>query len=207
MILTEPVARYLGELHAADDPLLARMRAHGVRDGIPIVAAETGALLELLTAATGARRAVEVGTAIGVSTLHLARGGAHVTSFEVDGERHAAARGYLAEAGLADRVDLRLQDATEGLAALAPPFDLAFVDGPKLSYEPHVERCVALLRRGGVLVVDNALMGGGVAGAESHWSQSSVEAQRALNARLLADPRLVATVTAVGDGVALAVLR
>jgi predicted O-methyltransferase YrrM len=209
VILTEPVARYIGELHAPGDPVLATMRAHGERDGIPIVAAETGVLLELLAAATGALRAVEVGTAIGVSTLHLARGGAHVTSFEVDAERQAAARRYLGEAGLADRVDLRLQDAGEGLAALAGPFDLAFVDGPKSDSERHVARCLELLRPGGLLLVDNALMSGAVGGADAggRWAPTSVEGQRALNAQLVADPRLLATVTAVGDGVALAVRR
>jgi predicted O-methyltransferase YrrM len=207
VILTEPVSRYIEELHRPDDPVLAAMRAHGDRDGIPIVSAETGVLLELLAAGAGVQRALEIGTAIGVSTFHLARGGAHVTSFEVDQERHEAARGYLGQAGLSDRVDLRLQDATEGLGTLEPPFDLAFVDGPKLSYDEHVERCLELLRPGGLLVVDNALMSGAVAGSGGGWSRESVASQRELNARLVADPRLIATVTAVGDGVALAVRR
>jgi caffeoyl-CoA O-methyltransferase len=207
VILNDAVERYLTDLHAPSDPVLEAMREHGERDGIPIVAPETGALLEVLTTAIGAQRAVEIGTAIGVSTLHLARGGAHVTSFEVDRERHEAARGYLEQAGLADRVDLRLEDAAAGLLSLEPPFDLAFVDGPKLSYDEHVERCLELLRPGGLLLVDNALMGGSVAGAPGGWSGASVENQRELNARLLADERLRATVTAVGDGVAIAVLR
>jgi caffeoyl-CoA O-methyltransferase len=205
VILTDQVDRYLADLHSPKDPLLRAMREHGEREGIPIVAPETGALLEVLAAATGAQRALEIGTAIGVSTLHLARGGAHVTSFEVDRERHEAAKDYLAQAGLSDRVDLRLEDATSGLQTLEPPFDLAFVDGPKLSYDEHVERCLELLRPGGLLLVDNALMGGSVAGAAGGWSGASVENQRELNARLLADPRLRATVTSVGDGVAIAV--
>lgn len=207
MILNDAVERYLAGLHAPADPVLEAMREHGARDGIPIVAPETGALLEVLAAAIGARRAVEVGTAIGVSTLHLARGGAHVTSFEVDPERHDAARRYLDQAGLGDRVDLRLADATAGLRALEPPFDLAFVDGPKLSYDEHIERCLELLRPGGLLLVDNALMDGAVAGAPSGWRGASVENQRELNARLLADLRLSATVTPVGDGVVIAVTR
>jgi predicted O-methyltransferase YrrM len=207
VILNDAVEAYLADLHAPADPVLTAMREHGERGGIPIVAPETGALLEVLATAIGARRAVEIGTAIGVSTLHLARGGAHVTSFEVDEERHEAAKGYLGQAGLGDRVDLRLQDATAGLRSLEPPFDLAFVDGPKLSYDEHVERCLELLRAGGLLVVDNALMGGSVAGAPGGWSGASVESQRELNARLLADSRLLATITAVGDGVAIAVRR
>ena len=144
-VIVEPaVAEYLTGLEPDPDPLLAEMRAHGERDRIPIVYDVTGGLLEVLAAATGAARAVEVGTAIGVSTLHLARGGAHVTSFEVDPERHAAAREYLARDGLADRVDLRLQDATEGLAELEPGgFDLGFIDGPKSGYRTHLDQIVA----------------------------------------------------------------
>jgi predicted O-methyltransferase YrrM len=207
MILDPVVAGYLDSLYPTSDPVLAEMEAQGAADGVPIVMRDGGLMLGVLARAAGARRVIECGTAIGVSTLHLARGGAHVTSFEVDRERHEAARGYLQQAGLADHVDLRLEDAAAGLRSLEPPFDLAFVDGPKLSYDEHVERCLELLRPGGLLLVDNALMGGSVAGAPGGWSGASVENQRELNARLLADERLCATVTAVGDGVAIAVLR
>jgi predicted O-methyltransferase YrrM len=209
MILEPAVADYLSSLHAAADPVLAEMREHGRRDGIPIVVPETGALLEVLARATGAERAVEVGTAIGVSTLHLARGGAHVTSFEIDPGRHEAAKEYLARAGLADRVDLRLQDATEGLAQLSGPFDLAFIDGPKQHYGSHLDRIVELVRPGGLIAVDNVLMGGTVATNEPDavWSADRIAGVRALNDRLMNDPALTATVTPVGDGLALAVRR
>ena len=130
-----------------------------------------------------------------------------MVSFEVDRARQDAARGYLERAGLADRVDLRLEDATEGLKRLEPPFDLAFVDGPKLSYEEHVERCLALLRPGGLLVVDNALMSGAVAGSGGGWSprarREPARAQRAPDGRPAADGDR----DRGGDGVALAVRR
>src|SRR5205823_11214944 len=103
------------------DPVLAEMRAHGARDGIPIVDPETAVLLAVLAHACGARRVVEVGTAIGVSTLHLARAvgdGGTVISFDIDAGRQAAARDYLDRAGVGDRADLRLQDAAEGLATV-----------------------------------------------------------------------------------------
>lgn len=210
MILAPGVAEYLSGLEPEPDPLLAEMRAHGDRDHIPIVFAVTGGLLEVLAAATGAARAVEVGTAIGVSTLHLARGGAHVTSFEVDPERHAAARDYLARAGLADRVDLRLQDATEGLAALEPGgFDLGFIDGPKAGYSTHLDQIVGLLRPGGLLLVDNVLMGGGAATGEParQWGSESIALIRAFNESLKAREDLRVTVLPVGDGVTLGVRR
>src|SRR3981081_2588137 len=110
------------------------MEAHAARDHIPIVVPETGALLHVLALARGARRVVEVGTAIGVSTLYLARAlspGGSVISFEIDERRHAAARDYLERAGVLDRVELRLQDARTGLAGLEGPFDMAFIDGVK----------------------------------------------------------------------------
>ena len=208
MINDPAVSDYLTGLEPDPDPLLAEMRAHGERDGIPIVFHVTGGLLETLAAATRAKRAVEVGTAIGVSTLHLSRGGAHVTSFEVDPERHAAAKEYLRRGGF--EPDLRLQDATEGLAALEPgSFDLAFIDGPKAGYETHLDQAVELLRPGGLLLVDNVLMGGGAAtGAPTNqWGQDSVDLIREFNRRISERGDLRATFLAVGDGVAMAVRR
>jgi len=202
------VTDYLTGLEPEPDPLLAEMRAHGERDHIPIVEYVTGGLLEVLAAATGAKRAVEVGTAIGVSTLHLARGGAYVTSFEVDPERHEAAKEYLRRDGR--EADLRLQDATEGLATLEDgSFDLAFIDGPKAGYETHLDEAVRLLRLGGLLLADNVLMGGGAAtGAPSNqWGEDSVDLIRAFNERIKQHEELRATFLAVGDGVAMAVRR
>ncbi|MDP9293041.1 MAG: O-methyltransferase [Actinomycetota bacterium] len=207
MIVSPAVEAYLSGLVPEPDSILTEMQEHGRRDRIPIVHATTGMLLEVLAAATGARRAVEVGTAIGVSTLHLARGGAHVTSFEVDPERHAAARDYLGRAGLADRVDLRLQDASEGLAELEGGFDLGFIDGPKNLYGDHLEQVVGLLRTGGLLLVDNVLISGAAATREpiDHWDAQSIEQMRAFNARLVEHAQLHTTLTPVGDGVALSV--
>jgi caffeoyl-CoA O-methyltransferase len=208
VIVAGAVEAYIASLIPEPDPVLAEMQKHGQHEGIPIVHATTGQLLELLTAATGAQRAVEVGTAIGVSTLHLARGGAHVTSFEVDAQRQAAAADYLSRAGLADRVDLRLQDASVGLAELEPgSFDLAFVDGPKYLYAAHIEPVIALLRSGGLLLVDNVLISGAAATQEpvGHWDDERIQEMRTFNQRLAEHPQLHTTIASVGDGVALAV--
>jgi len=209
VILAPAVEAYLAELTPAPDAVLAEMQAHGAREGIPIVQPATGALLEVLAAATGAMQAVEVGTAIGVSTLHLARGGAHVTSFEIDAERHAAAGDYLRRAGLAERVDLRLQDATEGLAELEPGYDLAFIDGPKNLYGGHLEQVVALLRPGGLLLADNVLFSGAAATQEpiANWTAERIAEMRAFNRSLVEHPELMTTHLPVGDGVAVAVRR
>ena len=206
MIVTEAVSDYLSQLRDEPDPILAAMEAQGAAEGIPIVVPETGALLHALARACGARRVLEVGTAIGVSTLYLARAlpdDGQVVSFEIDEARQSAARDYLDRAGVLSRVDLRLQDAREGLAELSGGFDLAFIDGVKAQYGDYLEAALPLLRPGGVLAVDNVLMSGTVAEGRSdgHWTHDQIDAMRELNRRLTADPQLVATVTPVGDGV------
>jgi predicted O-methyltransferase YrrM len=212
MIVTEAVDSYLGQLRQGSDPVLAEMEERGEREGIPIVVPETGALLHVLALARGARRILEVGTAIGVSTLYLARAlpeGGQIVSFEIDPERHEAARGYLDRAGVLDRADLRLQDAREGLAELDGQFDMAFIDGVKTQYGEYFELLVPLLAAGAVLVVDNVLMSGTVAEGRSdgHWTEDQIAGARAFNERLLAHDELTGTLTPVGDGVLIAVKR
>lgn len=213
MIVADAVTSYLHASRRPPDALLAEMEAHGDRDGIPIVVPETGAFLEALTAATGARRVVEVGTAIGVSTLHIARSlppDGLIVSFEVDEVRHRAARAYLGRAGLTERTDLRLRDAGEGLGELDQgAWDMVFLDGLKGDYPRHLELSMPLLRAGGTVVVDNTLLGGRVAGGRGpeHWSDDAVAAMRRFNASLLERDDMAAALLPVGDGVLMAVKR
>jgi len=212
MIVTPAVQQYLDATRPAPDPLLAEMQAHGARERIPILDAQSGALLHVLARAIGARRIVEVGTAIGVSTLHLARAlppDGELVSFEIDPERRLAAQAYLERDDLHARVDLRLQDARAGLAELSGPFDLAFLDGVKAEYEDYLDLVVPLLRPGGLVAVDNVLMAGTVAEnrSDGHWTEEQIAIARAFNARLLSHPQLDATITPVGDGIALAARR
>jgi len=210
VILTDAVSSYLETLQAPADDVLAEMQEHGRREGIPIVVPETGALLHLLARAARAQRIVEVGTAIGVSTLCLARAldpGGTVVSFEVDAERHAAAEAYLARAGVGDRADLRLQDAREGLASLEGSFDFAFIDGVKAQYDDYLGLLLPRLTAGAVLTVDNVLMSGTVAEGrtDGHWTDEQIRQMRAFTQRVLSLPELKCTVLPVGDGVLVAV--
>jgi predicted O-methyltransferase YrrM len=207
VITTEPVNQYLEHLRSAPDRVLAEMETHARRDGIPIVVPATGQLLQVLAMAGGSRRALEIGTAIGVSTLYIARGladGGTIVSFEVDAERHAAAADYLEQAGVGDRVELHLQDAREGLAEQRGKFDFAFMDGIKLQYGDYFEAVLPLLEDGAILVVDNVLQQGAVA---DEAGSERVSVMRAFNERLLTHHELTATVTPVGDGVLVAVKR
>jgi predicted O-methyltransferase YrrM len=213
VIVTEAVSAYLAALCPDPDPVLAEMEAQGARDRVPIVDPEAGRLLGLLALCHGARRIVEVGTAIGVSTLYLARAlpaDGKILSFEIDPERHAAARSYLDRAGVGGRTDLRLQDARTGLQSLEPgSFDFAFVDGVKAQYGDYLELLLPLIAPGGVLTVDNMLMDGAVADGrgDGNWSDEQVSGMREFTRRLLSDERFTGTVTPVGDGVLVAVRR
>ena len=212
MIVTEAVESYLDGLRNPPDPVLRDMEEHAAREGIPIVVPHTGVLLHVLALSRGAQRIVEVGTAIGVSTLHLARAlrpGGTIVSFEIDSDRHEAARAYLERAGVADRCDLRLQDAREGLGQLEGVFDLAFIDGVKTQYGDYFDALVSLLGERAVLAVDNVLMSGTVAEGrtDGHWTDDQIRGARAFNERLLRHERLTGTITPVGDGVLVAVAR
>jgi predicted O-methyltransferase YrrM len=213
MIVTDAVRRYTEELRAEPDPVLSEMEQCAARDGIPIVVPQTGVLLHVLALACAARRIVEVGTAIGVSTLYLARAlpaDGKVVSFDIDSERQDAARAYLGRAGVADRCDLRLKDARDGLVELeAGAYDVAFIDGTKTQYSDYFDRLLPLLRKGGILIVDNVLMGGTVAEGrgDEEWTSEQIKSARAFNERLLHSEGLTGTVTPVGDGVLIAVKR
>jgi predicted O-methyltransferase YrrM len=207
VILTGPVSEYIDQVRSIPDRVLTEMETQARHDGIPIVVPATGRLLQVLALARGAHRALEVGTAIGVSTLYIARGlaeGGRVVSFEVDAERHAAAREYLERAGVGDRVDLRLQDARRGLAELEGKFDFVFLDGVKAQYGDYFDAVLPLLDDGAVLIVDNVLMDGQVARPDGG---ERVSMARAFNERLLTHPELTGTLTPVGDGVLVAVKR
>jgi predicted O-methyltransferase YrrM len=179
---------------------------------VPIVPPETGALLHVLARTAGATRIVEIGTAIGVSTVYLARAlpaDGELVSFEIDPARHAAAQAYLARSGAAARVDLRLEDAREGLAELDEGWDLAFIDAAKGEYATYFDLLVPRLRPRGLIVADNALMGGTVASGEPNgvWGPELIRGGRAFLDAFLAHPDLDATVLPVGDGVAIGVKR
>ncbi len=212
MIVTDAVSAYLDGLRTPPDPILAEMEAHGDRDGVPIVVPETGAFLQVLALTRGAKRIVEVGTAIGVSTLYLARGlapGGTLVSFEIDEARHNAARDYLDRAGMSESVDLRLQDARIGLAELDGTFDLAFVDGVKAQYGDYFDELLRLLGPGSVLTVDNVLMSGTVADnrGDGNWTEDQIAMMREFNARLLHGGEFTGALTPVGDGLLVAVRR
>jgi predicted O-methyltransferase YrrM len=210
-ILDDQVARYLRELRPERSALMAEMEAVAERDSVPIVQWETGRFLAALCRALDPV-VLEVGTAIGYSTLHMAeqlqRG--RVVTLERDQRRASQARDYLERGGVAGRVELVEGDALETIAGLEGPFDLLFVDASKGEYARYIELAEPLLAERALMVVDNLLMLGQVAlppGAETGWNPESVAAARLLNAELLRSDRWLACVLPVGDGIGLAARR
>ena len=210
-ILDETIEQYLHGLRPERSAVMREMEEHAERDSVPIVEWETGRLLAMLCRVLDPV-VLEVGTAIGYSTLHMAeqlqRG--RVVTLERDPERAAQARSYLERGGVADRVEIVEGDALETLASLEGPFDLLFVDASKGEYTRYIELAEPKLSERALMVVDNLLMSGEVAlpeDAETRWNPDSLASARRLNAELLASDRWLASVLPVGDGVGIAARR
>jgi len=211
-IVPDAIQHYIAGLCATRDDLLAEVAASGRLDGVPIVHDDTGRLLRVLVQATGARRVLEIGTAVGYSGLWIAgglQGEGSLLTMERDPARAARARANFERAGVAARVSVIVGDVTRYLHKVAGPFDLIFQDGDKALYGPLLERLIALLRPGGVLVTDNVLWGGAVVPgyAPDRAGDAHAETIAAYNERLAGDTRLLTTILPVGDGVAISVKR
>ncbi|GAB3468296.1 O-methyltransferase [Actinophytocola sediminis] len=170
------------------------------------VAPEQGALLTMLARLLDARLVVEVGTFTGYSTLCLARGlsaGGRVIACDISSEWTAIARQAWAEAGVAELIDLRLGQAVDTLAALAPEpvIDLAFIDADKVNYVNYWTELVPRMRPGGLLVADNVFYSGEVLAADPTANGAAI---RDFNDHASADPRVELVMLPIADGITLA---
>lgn len=197
---------YLERLLPPRDPLMREMEDQAFREDVPISDPEVGRFLSILARATGARRILELGTAIGYGALCLARGApeARVVSIDTDPERLATARRYLERGGVADRVELIEGAALDVLQRLEGPFDLAYVDAVKTEYRRYLDQIVPKLRVGGLVVCDNLLWGGSVAAPSEDEEDEKADALRAFNGYLMMHPQLQAVVLPLGDGLGVA---
>ena len=212
-IVPDAVERYLSTLNRAGDAVLDEVARDGLARQLPIIDAEVGALLRVLALSVGASRILEIGTAIGYSTLWLATAlpadGALIT-MEYDAGRAARARDHFAAAGYADRVSVIAGDATRFLHKVSGPFDLIFQDSDKKLYVPMLDRLVELLRPAGLLVADNILWNGEVIPgyvSQKKYSDEDTAAIVAFSRQLAADSRLYTSFLQVGDGVSVSVTR
>jgi caffeoyl-CoA O-methyltransferase len=205
------VSEYICGLFAPEDALLVSLREESDRSGLPPIAIspDAGRLLQVLVAAAGVRRALEVGTLGGYSAIWLARAlpaDGSLLTLERDPVHAAFARRQLVRAGLGDRVEVREGQALELLAALdGERFDLVFLDADKAPLPTYLEWALRLLRPGGLVVADNALRAGRV--LDPTADDPDTAGVREFNRRLATDPRLTAVLVPTHDGVAVGVVK
>jgi caffeoyl-CoA O-methyltransferase len=211
--LTPELYAYVAEHGARTDDVLRRLAAETRELGdiaIMQIAPDQGAFMTLLVRAIGARRALELGTFTGYSAICIARGladGGTLVTCDLNGEWTQAARRYFDEAGVADRIDLRLGPALDTIRELpsGEPFDFAFIDADKTEYPDYYEECLRLLRPGGLMMLDNVLRGGQVLDADDDDPRTL--ATREVNERAIADERVDVAMLGVADGITLALKR
>jgi predicted O-methyltransferase YrrM len=210
--LPDDVHAYVLRSGVREPALLARLREE--TSSMPMaqmqIAPEQGAFMGWLVELMGVRRALELGTFTGYSSLAVALAmpdDGRIVCLDVSEEYTSVARRYWAEAGVAHKVDLRLGPALESLAGLkaegaAGTFDFAFLDADKEPYPDYYEGILELLRPGGVVLVDNVLSSGRVVDERSDSAQ--VRAIQTLNERVLRDERVSSVLLPIADGLTLA---
>ena len=200
--------RYVTELFAAEDPILSKIRArHAAEDLPPInVSPEEGKLLYVLLLAIQAKRVLEIGSLGGYSGVWLARAlppGGELTTIEKDPQHAKIAREAFATARLHGRVQLIEGSALDVLPTLHPGFDAVFIDADKEPLPTYFDWGMKLLRRGGLLLCDNAFFHG--AALDPNDRSANALGVRAFNELAAHDARLVATIIPVRDGLVIGV--
>jgi predicted O-methyltransferase YrrM len=214
-LINPEALNYVLNTSVRERPLLARLRDETSRHAnarfqIP---PEQGQLLQLLVRMIGAKRTIEVGVFTGYSSLAVALAlpaGGEVVACDISEEYTSVARRYWAEAGVEGKIDLRIAPASETLAGLiaageAGRFDFAFIDADKSGYPGYYEQCMQLVRRGGVIALDNMLQSGQV--TENPIPDGDVAVIHELNRYILRDERVDALLLPFSDGLTLVVKR
>ena len=213
--IDEKVRKYLLDHSLREPPAAAQLRAATAKlpyAGLQI-SPELGQLMALLAQAIGARRAIEIGTFTGYSALWVALAlpaDGKLVCCDISAEWTAVGKPYWEKGGVAGKIDLRIAPAMETLDRLladggAGAYDFAFIDADKTGYDGYYERCLKLLRRGGLIGIDNVLWGGDVAAPKKRSADTL--ALRRLNDKLHRDERVLLSMLPVGDGLTLALKR
>jgi predicted O-methyltransferase YrrM len=210
-IVPDPVERYLASLNRLPDQILIEIAREGERRDLPLIDAEVGALLHIQATAIGARRILEIGTAVGYSGIWLARAlprDGMLITMELDSQRADEARKNFERAGVAGRANVMVGDASRMLHKVSGPFDLIFQDGSKQLYVPLLDRLIELLRPGGLLITDNVLWDGEVVPGflpKPERASQDTDAIAAYNRRLASEKRLLTAWIPLRDGVTISV--
>ncbi len=208
---SDPLTGYLGDLFWTEDQAMSGLVADLRERGPQIqVGSQSGRLLEVLMAAAGARRVLEVGTLFGYSALWMARAlppdpVGHLDTVELNPMHAEAAEKHLAEAGVGDRVTVHRGRGLEVISRLDGPYDAFFMDAVKAEYPGYLDQALRLVRPGGLILADNVHWGGKV--ADPLVTDADTEGLREYLRRIASDPQLLSTVVAAGDGLAISVVR
>ena len=212
IVLNDALYEYLLSVSLREPDVLCRLREETAK--MPQhnmqISPEQGQFMALLVELTGARKCLEVGTFTGYSTLSLALAlpeDGQIVACDISKEFTSRAKPYWQEAGVAGKIDLRLGPALETLDALiadgeSGAFDFAFIDADKANYQGYFQRALDLIRRGGLILVDNVLWSGAV--VDPARDDEDTEAIRAFNQACAGDPRISLSLVPIGDGLTLA---
>jgi caffeoyl-CoA O-methyltransferase len=213
--LSDELHDYLLSVSLREPEVMERLRAEtaGHPKSEMQIAPEQAQFLQFLVRLIGARRTLEIGVFTGYSALAVAQelpSTGTLVACDVSEEYTEVARRYWAEAGVADRIDLRIAPAAETLAALlddgqAGTFDFSFIDADKETYDTYYEQSLELLRPGGVVALDNMFRDGRV--TDPDVEDESVQAIQRLNEKLHDDDRVALSMLPLADGVTLAMKR
>jgi predicted O-methyltransferase YrrM len=210
IVVDDALQDYILAHRTPDDPAILALQketaALGDRARMQI-ALDQGTLLRVLVGAMGARRAIEIGTFTGLSSICIARGmgpEGRLLCCDVSEEWTSIARRYWQQTGVADRIELRIGPAADTLRALPEKavYDFAFIDADKKGYPVYFDEIVKRLRPGGLLAVDNVLWSGDVVRKDK--KDEDTEAIRRFNDKVAADERVESVMLAVADGLTLA---
>jgi len=202
-------SQYITELFAAQDETLRRIWETLPEKGFPAkyIQPEEGRFLQVIVRASGAGKALEIGTLGGYSSIWIARGLAprgKLTTLEIDRRYAQIAQAHFEMAGVADRVEIVVGSALETLKRLTDgPFDFVFIDAEKYDYHAYFDWALENTRVGGIIAAHNAFRAGTVVGAEQ--ADFKTEAIRAFNRRVAGEPRVISTIYPAGDGMVVAV--
>jgi len=210
--LSAPLLAYVRSVGVHEDADLAALREATANHSSAVmqISPEQGSLMALLVHILGARKTLEVGVFTGYSAMVVAKAmgsQGQVVALDISEEFTTIARRHWAKAGVADRIDLRLRPAADSLKALvaageSESFDFAFIDADKENYDTYYEYALQLVRRGGLIAIDNVLWGGKV--VDPADQAPDTVAIRAINEKIHGDSRVDATLIPIGDGLTLA---
>jgi len=205
--LPEKIARYIAEHSVREAEILKELRAATAK--VPMsgmqIGADQGQFMALLVQAIGARKCLEIGTYTGYSALAVALAlpdDGHITCCDINAEWTALAQRFWKKAGMDRKIELRLAPALDTLKTLQGPFDFVFIDADKGNYANYYDACLPMVRRGGIIAVDNTLWSGWV--ADPKQKDADTRALRAFNDKLHRDERVALSLLPLGDGVTLA---